>query len=144
MVRACAHCGADNRVPARHLADTGRCGRCKRSLPAVDEPLDVDAQVFDEVIREAEVPVLVDFWAAWCAPCRMAAPEVKRTAADMAGKAIVLKVNTDRHPEVAARYNVSGIPNFVVLQDGKLVHQQSGVVDHAQMNEWLATAARRG
>jgi thioredoxin 2 len=140
VVRACAFCGTKNHVPAGHLADTGRCGACKRALPPVDEPLEVDAAGFDEVVRGATVPVLVDFWAAWCGPCLTAAPEVKRTAADMAGKAVVLKVDTDRYPEVAARFGVRGIPNFVVLKDGRLVSQQAGAVDHRQMEEWLERA----
>ncbi len=74
-------------------------------------------------------------------PCRMAAPEVARTAADLAGQAIVLKVDSDKHPDLAARYNVRGIPNFIVLSGGKLVHQQAGVVGHDQMEGWLRSAA---
>jgi thioredoxin 2 len=145
MIRRCGACNADNRVPARHLADTGRCGACKRPLPPVAEPIHADAALFDEVTREARVPVLVDFWAAWCGPCKMAAPEVQRTAADMASRAIVLAVDTDAHPDLAARYGVRGIPNFVVLRGGLVVQQQAGVVDHRQMEQWLEEAgAARG
>ena len=140
MTRTCTSCGTPNRVPEAHLADTGRCGQCKQTLPPVDEPLDVDGPTFDAITRAARVPILVDFWAEWCGPCHLAAPEVKRAAAEVAGKALVLKVDTERHPEVAARYNVRAIPNFIVLREGKLVHQQPGVVDHATMKSWLTQA----
>jgi thioredoxin 2 len=104
------------------------------------EPVEADAALFDEVVRTAKVPVLVDFWASWCGPCRIAAPEVARVAADAEGEAIVLKIDTERYPEIAERYGVQGIPNFVVIRNGQTVFQQAGVVPHTEMLRWLDLA----
>jgi len=140
MIQRCAASGQKDRIPAERLADEGRCGSCKAPLPAVAEPIDADMNLFDEIVAGARVPVLIDFWAAWCGPCRMSAPEVKRTAEQMAGRAIVVKVDTERWPALAQRFNVMSIPNFVITKNGRVVRQQPGLVDHKQMIAWLREA----
>jgi thioredoxin 2 len=140
IVRQCAACGTKNRIPGAHLADSGHCGSCKAILAPIAMPIDADRETFEGIVASAPVPVLVDFWAPWCPPCRAAAPGVRKVAESMAGRAVVLKVNTDQNPELASRFNVQGIPNFVVLKKGKIISRQAGLVRSDQMQRWLEDA----
>jgi thioredoxin 2 len=141
VVLACAACGANNRIPAGRLTDRAACGRCKTQLAGPHEPIEADEALFDEVVANSKVPVLVDFWAAWCGPCRMAAPEVHSLAREMQRKALVLKVDTEAHPRLAERYGVQSIPNFVVFVNGQPVLQRAGVAPRAEMRRWLERSA---
>lgn len=140
VVRACSRCGQKNRIPVKHLAGFGYCGKCKTPLPPVAEPIAADEMLFYEIVQNASVPVLVDFWAEWCGPCRAAAVEVSRTAADVAGKAVVIKVDTEKYAQLARRFDVRSIPTFAVFSGGERVLQQAGLVSHDQMEQWLMSA----
>lgn len=140
MLLICPSCGKKNRSPAARLTDRGRCGSCKTEISPVATPIEADPEIFREVTRDSGVPVLVDFWADWCQPCKIAAPEVARTAAEMKGRALVLKVDTERHPRLAAQYGVQSIPNFVVIKGGLVLFQQPGVTSSTQMKDWLVRA----
>src|SRR5262245_53144708 len=137
MRRVCAECKAQNRIPVRHLADTGKCGKCGTVLPPHALPISITSESqFDEIVGGARVPVLVDFWAQWCGPCRQVAPEVKKAAHNLAGKAIVLKVDTDALGDLAQRYQVQSIPNFALFSGGRLLRQRAGAIDHRQLEKW--------
>jgi thioredoxin 2 len=141
VVRTCSACGQQNRIPAKHLADRGKCGACKAELAALSEPVEANQELFDEIVGGARVPVFVDFWAAWCGPCRMVAPEVKKLAARLAGDAVVLKVDTDAQPQVAGRFGIRSIPTFIVFKGGKPVVRESGARNEQGLAELVTRAA---
>ena len=143
VLAPCKSCRTQNRIPATHLADVGRCGSCKRPLGPAGEPMTADTGNLQPILQEARVPVLVDFWAGWCGPCLMAAPEVEALAKEMAGRALVLKVDTEAYPVLAALYKVQSIPHFAVFREGKLFTQRSGLAPRTEMRRWLEQAGSR-
>ena len=123
----CPHCGATNRLPAARIDEHPDCGRCGRPLLA-GQPLDLDDGNFDAVLAATKLPVVVDFWAAWCGPCRMMAPAFKQAAAQLQGRALLVKVNSDDSPMLSQRYGIRSIPTLLRLQGGRETARQSGAV----------------
>jgi thioredoxin 2 len=136
MIRTCADCGSKNRVPSAKLDQSARCGRCHRELGALGEPIPIgSAADFDELVGGSPLPVLVDFWADWCGPCRVVAPELERLARERAGKAVIAKVDTDRLPDVAGRYDIRSIPTMVLFRGGAEAARTSGAMPAREIAE---------
>lgn len=137
MIVQCEACGQKNRLVVSRLPLGGSCGKCGADLGPPKAPVDVDAKAFDAIMAASSLPVLVDFWAPWCGPCVRAAPEVSKAAVALAGRAVVLKVNTQAHPELAQRFGIQGIPYFAVFERGQKIGEQTGLVDAARLERMV-------
>jgi thioredoxin 2 len=124
---ACPHCRATNRLPAARIDDEPACGRCGQPL-LQGQPLELNDGNFDAVVAATALPVVVDFWAAWCGPCQMMAPAFKQAASQLQGRALLVKVNSDDNPALSQRYGIRSIPTLLRLQGGVETRRQSGAV----------------
>ncbi len=137
----CGHCNATNRVPAERIDQRPNCGRCRRPLFA-GTPVDLTGASFDAVISATDVPVLVDFWAPWCAPCRSMAPSYNKAAALLEPRVRVAKLDTEQAPEIAARWGIRSIPTLILFHHGRELDRRSGALDLASLTRWVNSRLR--
>ena len=130
----CASCGKLNRVRTSRIADRPKCGECSRPL-LLDRPINLTDANFDKIIGGTEVPVIVDFWAEWCGPCKAMAPVLDDFARARAGSVLVAKLDTDRNQQTSMRFGIRGIPTLIVFRDGKESTRQVGAVPRARLEQ---------
>ncbi|MDP2795353.1 MAG: thioredoxin TrxC [Sulfurisoma sp.] len=136
----CPHCHAANRVPAERLADGATCGKCKGRLFA-GEPVELDAAAFDKHVGRSDIPVVVDFWAPWCGPCRTMAPAFAQAARSLEPSYRLVKVNTEEEQQLAARFGIRGIPTLAIFKGGREVARQAGAMDAGSLARWIQANA---
>ena len=135
----CPHCNAINRVAVDRIDDGPVCGGCGKSL-LDGEPLELTSETFDRHINNSDWPVLVDFWAPWCGPCRMMTPIIHAAAKELKTSMRVAKLNTEEEKEIATRFNLRGVPTLMVFHRGKVVLQRTGGTDLASLLKWARSA----
>jgi thioredoxin 2 len=134
----CPKCGRRNRMKYEGLGKVFRCGQCNSELRPLGEPVDVHSDlVFDALISRSALPVLVDFWAPWCGPCKMVAPEIRNVATEAAGQVLVAKVNTEELPSLARRFRVTAIPTMSIFRNGIEVAHQAGAMAAPAIRKFL-------
>jgi thioredoxin 2 len=129
----CPHCKSVNNVPQKDSYSKANCGKCKESLLET-KPIELTVVDFDEVIVNSDIPVIVDFWAPWCGPCKMMAPNFEKSAKNFPLKALFAKVNTENEQNLGARFGIRSIPTIIVFKSGKEVHRASGALDENALN----------
>jgi len=139
LIIACVNCNKLNRVPENRLLDGGKCGSCKSPLFS-GHPVPLTQSSFETHVVKSDIPVLVDFWAPWCGPCKMMAPVFEEAAQSLEPKVRVAKVNTEEEQMLAARYNIRSIPTLILFHQGKEVERISGAMNLIQLTQWTNNA----
>jgi thioredoxin 2 len=132
----CPHCDTTNRVPEEKLGDGAKCGKCKQLL-FIRKPIALTQASFDRHIGASDIPVVVDFWASWCAPCRMMAPGFEQAAARVEPRVRLAKLDTEAEPGIASRYAIRGIPTMIAFKGGAEVARVSGALDAGSLLRWI-------
>jgi thioredoxin 2 len=143
IVVRCGSCGQQNRLPYRQLDRAVRCARCKTDLQPPSHPIDIaSTQDFDRLVSQATIPIVVDYWAPWCGPCRVVAPELAKVAARNAGRFVVVKVNTDVLTDLGDRYAIRSIPTLAVFSGGREAGRSSGARPAAEIERFIEGVAK--
>jgi len=136
MQLVCPHCAALNRIPDTRLATQAKCGKCHLPLFTA-QALPVSQTMFERMLHKSDIPLVVDFWAAWCGPCKMMAPIFEQTAQQIEPRARLLKVDTEAEQALAARYQIRSIPTLMVFSAGKEIARVSGALDQSSLLAWI-------